>query len=90
MNNQNFSPNFTQTLKEDPDRIKFNWGYHQAANDFSRNREKAWDALNPHPLSNPYYQGYLSGWAAAKRGEYNFSNPDSTDAWYHAKAYGDV
>jgi len=58
------------------DRIRFNWGYHDAASDVAYGSKPMW-AGKVHPDA-VYAAGYAAGKKAAEAGE---STWDSTKAW---------
>lgn len=74
----------TQTSSRSENQIRFNWGYWDAANDYTYGREKKW--RNGH-FDEVYRQGYLAGWAYSVRGEVGES---SEYAWEQAVLWGDV
>ncbi len=66
-------------------RERFNWGYHDGANDRIKQRAPRWYAPNkPHPLDRKAYgAGYEAGYNDARNSNYH---EDSSAAWMARKA----
>ena len=73
-------------------RVRFNWGFHDAARDTAGGHERQTVVSGPGSMAVvsaehdvDYYRGYLAGIAAWKSGEYRKT---SEPAWQAAKSAG--
>ena len=66
----------------DRNRIRYNWGYHDAYADFEEKRTRVdgltVDDIQTYHFDPIYAKGYVAGWQCAIVGKYNGS---SNDAW---------
>lgn len=66
------------TATEYPDRIRFNWGFHDGASAAKTNRKNEWE--KGEHFDEVYEAGFWSGYEEFKKGEYN-DNTLSDEAW---------